>query len=197
MTARRLFLLGGASVALGGCFDTPCEEENKAQKDFLDGLRSLAKPALASNNPLQVEEAVKQSLTLGNKVGAFSDWCGTLTKIEGNADTVSITIDVGHQVSLYAFNDWALAFAGSVADLFSTRSRESPPPGLSDSAIAALKTVRLGQRVSLSGRMGEIAGSGLFDLSRLFGKSDNEYRQFLLAPRFVARIEALVAKKKM
>jgi hypothetical protein len=45
--------------------------------------------------------------------------------------------------------------------------------------------------------MGEIAGSGVFDLSRLFGKSDADYRQFLLAPRFVARVEALVAKKKM
>jgi hypothetical protein len=45
--------------------------------------------------------------------------------------------------------------------------------------------------------MGEIAGSGVLDFSWLFGKSDNERRQFLLAPRFVARIEALVAKKKM
>jgi hypothetical protein len=44
--------------------------------------------------------------------------------------------------------------------------------------------------------MGEIAGSGVFDLARLFGKSDSEHRQFLLAPRFVARIEALVAKNK-
>jgi hypothetical protein len=197
MPTRRALVLGGASMTLGGCFDTPCEEQNSAQKAFLDGLRSLAKPALASNNPLQVEEAVKQSLALTTKVGAFNDWCGTLMKIEGNADSVSITIDVGPRVSLYAFNDWALAFAGSLADLFSTRSRESPPPGLSDTAIAALKTLRLGERVSLSGRMGEIAGSGVFELSRLFGKSDNEHRQFLLAPRFVARIEALVAKKKI
>jgi hypothetical protein len=196
-TGRRTFLLGSGTLALAGCFDTPCEEENAAQKAFLDGLRALAKPALASNNPLQVEEAAKQSVALADKVGAFNDWCGTLNRIEGNAENVLVQVDVGRQVSLYAFNDWALAFAGSVADLFSTRSREPPPPGLSDSAIAALKTVRLGQRVSLSGRMGEIAGSGLFDLSRLFGKSDNDHRQFLLAPRFVARIEALVAKKKM
>jgi hypothetical protein len=160
-------------------------------------LRSLARPALDSNNPLQVEAAANRSVELATSVGAFTDWCGTLTKIEGNADNVSITIDVGRQVSLYAFNDWALAFAGSVRDLFSTRSREQPPPGLSDTAIAALKTVRLGERVSLSGRMGEIAGSGVLDFSWLFGKSDNERRQFLLAPRFVARIEALVAKKKM
>ena len=194
---RRSFVLGGTSVILAGCFDTPCEEENSAQKAFLDGLKSLAKPALASNNPLQVEEAAKQSILLAEKVGAFTDWCGTLTRVEGNAENVSITVDVGRQVSLYAFNDWALAFAGSVADLFSTRSREPPPPGLSDAAIAALKTLRLGEHVSVSGRMGEIAGSGLFDLSRLFGKSDNEHRQFLLAPRFVARIEALVAKKKL
>jgi len=194
---RRSFVLGAPSVALAGCFDTPCEEENSAQKAFLDGLKSLAKPALASNNPLQVEEAARQSVILAEKVGAFTDWCGTLTRVEGNAENVSITVDVGRQVSLYAFNDWALAFAGSLADLFSTRSRETPPPGLSDAAIAALKTLRLGEHVSVSGRMGEIAGSGLFDLSRLFGKSDNEHRQFLLAPRFVARIEALVAKKKM
>jgi len=193
---RRSFLIGGA-LTVGGCFDTPCEEENSAQKAFLDGLKSLAKPALASNNPLQVEEAAKQSVLLAEKVGVFTDWCGTLNRIEGNAENVLVQVDVGRQVSLYAFNDWALAFAGSVADLFSTRSREPPPPGVSEAAIAALKTVRLGQRVSLSGRMGDIAGSGVFDLSRLFGKSDNEYRQFLLAPRFVARIEGLVAKKKM
>jgi len=196
MTARRVFLLGGASLALGGCFDTPCEEDNPAQKALLDGLRALAKPALASNNPLQVEEAAKQSVALADRVGAFSDWCGTLVRIEGNAQTVAITIDIGRQVSLYAFNDWALALAGSLADLLSTRSRETPPPGLSDGAIAALKTLRLGERVLLSGRMGEIAGSGVFDLSRLFGKSDADHRQFLLAPRFVARIEALAASKK-
>jgi len=193
--ARRVFLLGGAGLALAGCFDSPCEEENPAQKGFLDGLRALAKPALASNNPLQVEEAAQQSVTLADKVGGFAGWCGTLTRIEGNAQTVAVTVDVGRQVSLYAFNDWALALAGSLADLFSTRSRETPPPGLSDSAIAALKTLRLGERVLLSGRMGEIAGSGVFDLSRLFGKSDADHRQFLLAPRFVARIEALTASK--
>ena len=193
---RRVVLLGGAGLALAGCFDTPCEERNSAQKSFLEGLKALAKPALASNNPLQVEEAARQSLVLAEKVGAFSDWCGTLTKIEGNAQDVAVTFDAGQHVSLYAFNDWALAFTGSIVDLFSTRSREPPPPGLSDAAVAALKTMRLGQRVSLSGRMGEIAGSGLFDLSRLLGKSDAEHRQFLLAPRFVARIEAVVALKK-
>jgi hypothetical protein len=180
---------------LGGCFDSPCEEDNPAQKAFLDGLRALAKPALASNNPLQVEEAANRSVALADKVGGFAGWCGTLIRIEGNAQTVAITVDVGRQVSLYAFNDWTLALAGSLADLFSTRSRETPPPGLSDTAIAALKTLRLGERVLLSGRMGEIAGSGVFDLSRLFGKSDTDYRQFLLAPRFVARIEALTASK--
>ena len=195
--SRRSLVVGSTSLLLAGCFDEPCEEQNPQQKAFLDGLRALARPALESNNPLQVEAAANQSVELAAKVGAFKDWCGTLTRIEGNADNVSIVIDVGRQVSLYAFNDWALGFAGSVADLFSTRSRESPPPGLSETAIAALKTVRLGERVSLSGRMGEIAGSGVFDLSRLFGKSENEHRQFLLAPRFVARIEALVAKKKM
>jgi hypothetical protein len=193
---RRSLFLGGTGLALAGCFDTPCEEENPAQKAFLDGLRALAKPALASNNPLQVEEAANQSVALADKVGGFSGWCGTLTRIEGNAQTVAVTVDVGRQVSLYAFNDWTLALAGSLADMFSTRSREAPPPGLSDPAIAALKTLRLGERVLLSGRMGEIAGSGVFDLSRLFGKSDADHRQFLLAPRFVARIEALTASKK-
>ncbi|HMK02308.1 MAG TPA: hypothetical protein VK552_23555, partial [Reyranella sp.] len=178
MTApRRIVLLGGASLVMGGCFDTPCEEENPAQKAFLDGLRALAKPALASNNPLQVEEAANQSVALADKVGGFSGWCGTLTRIEGNAQTAAVTVDIGRQVSLYAFNDWTLAAAGSLADLFSTRSRETPPPGLSDAAIAALKTLRLGERVLLSGRMGEIAGSGVFDLSRLFGKSDADHRQ--------------------
>ena len=112
------------------------------------------------------------------------------------ASAIAITVDIGRQVSLYAFNDWTLAAAGSLADFFSTKSREAPPPGLSDAAIAALKGLRLGERVLLSGRMGEIAGSGVFDLSRLFGKSDADHRQFLLAPRFVARIEALAASKK-
>jgi hypothetical protein len=196
-SARRSFLIGGTSLLLGGCFDEPCEEQNPQQKAFLEGLRSIARPALDSGNPLQVEAAANNSVALASKVGAFKDWCGTLTRIEGNAANVSITVEIGRQVSLYAFNDWALGLAGSVRDFFSTRSRESPPPGLSDAAIAALQTVRLGERVSLSGRMGEIAGSGVLDLTWLFGKSDNERRQFLLAPRFVARIEAIIAKKKM
>ena len=193
---RRNFLLGGAGLALTGCFDRPCHERNPAQKAFLDGLQELAKPALASNNPIRVEEAARQSLALAGKVGAFEDWCGTLTRIEGNAQTAAVTIDIGRQVSLYAFNDWALAFAGTVTDFFSTRSRATPPPGLSEAAVAALKTLRLGERVTLSGRMGEIAGSGVLDLSRLFGKSAAEHRQFLQTPRFVARIEALQASKK-
>jgi len=193
MTAcRRSFVLGGASLALGGCiFDRAYYEKNAQQKAFLDGLQALAKPALASNNPLQIEEAAKQSLALASKVAAFADWRGILKVVDGNAQNVAVTLEIGPQVSLYAFNDWALAMAGSVADLFSARSRQSAPPGLSDGAIAALKTFRLGQTVSISGRMGEIAGSGLFDLSRLFGKGDIDNRQFLLAPRFVARLETL------
>lgn len=194
--SRRTIILGSSSLLLAGCFDKPCEERNPAQLAFLDGLRALAKPALASGNPLQIEEAAKQSIALADKVGAFSDWCGTLTRIEGTAENVAVTIDIGRQVSLYAFNDWTLAFAGSVLDLFSTRSREPPPPGLSDPAIAALKTLRLGERISLSGKMGQIAGAGVFDWSRLFGKSETEHRQFLQTPRFVARIEALAAEKK-
>jgi hypothetical protein len=193
---RRSLILGPPALALTGCFDMPCEERNPAQLSFLDGLRALAKPALASGNPLQIEEAARQSVALAEKVGTFTDWCGTLTRIEGTAQKVAVTIDIGRQVSLYAFNDWTLAFAGSVLDLFSTRSRQPPPPGLSDPAIAALKTLRLGERISLSGRMGQIAGSGLLDWSSLFGKSDAERRQFLQTPRFMARIEALAAEKK-
>ena len=193
---RRVLFAGGASFVLTGCFDRPCHERNPAQKAFLDGLQQLAKPALASNNPLRVEEAARQSVALAETVGTFSDWCGTLTKIEGNAQTVAVTFDIGRQVSLYAFNDWALAFAGTVSDFFSTRSRAAPPPGLSEAAVAALKTLRLGERVTISGRMGAIAGSGVFDLSRLFGKSATDHRQFLQTPRFVARIEALQAPKK-
>jgi hypothetical protein len=193
---RRSALALGACALLTGCLDQPCEERNPAQKAFLDAVRGVTKPALASNNPLQIEEAARQCVALSERVGAFTDWCGVLAKIEGNAQTVAVTIQIGRQVSLYAFNDWTLAFAGSVADFFSTRSREPPPPGLSDPAIAALKTFRLGERVSLSGRMGEIAGAGVFDLSRLFGKSDAEHREFLQAPRLLARIEAITAEKK-
>jgi hypothetical protein len=197
MTAgRRSLLLGGVGLALGGClFDRAYYEKNAQQKAFLDGLQALAKPALASNNPLQIEEAAKQSVVLSAKIGAFADWRGILKAVEGNAQTASVTLEIGPQVSLYAFNDWTLALAGRASSFFSTRSRETPPPGLSDSAIAALKTFRLGQTVAISGRMGEIAGSGLFDLTRLFGKGDGDNRQFLQAPRFVARVEALVSSE--
>ena len=148
------------------------------------------------NDPADNSSETPNAKVEAEKVGAFSDWCGTLTKIEGTAQKVAITVDVGRQVSLYAFNDWTLAFAGSVMDLFSTRSRQTPPPGLSDAAITALKTLRLGERISLSGRIGPIAGAGVFDLSRLFGKSEAEHRQFLQTPRFVARIEGLSVEKK-
>jgi len=193
---RRSFLLGGAGLALSGClFDRAYYERNAQQKAFLDGLQVLAKPALASNNPLQIEEAAKQSVVLSAKIGAFADWRGILKAVEGNAQAASLTLEIGPQVSLYAFNDWTLALAGRASDFFSTRSRETPPPGLSDGAIAALKTFRLGQTVAISGRMGEIAGSGLFDLTRLFGKGDGDNRQFLQAPRFVARVETLAVSE--
>lgn len=196
MERRRSFILGGASLALAGCFERSCYEANPEQKRFLDGLGALARPALSSNNPLAVEEAAKQSVALANRVGAFKDWCGTLTTIEGSASKPTVTIEVGPQVSLYAFNDWTLALAGSVTEMFSKRNKETPPPGLSDAAVEALKTFRLGDRVLLSGRLGEIAGSGLLDMSWLLGKSEADHRQFLQTPRFVARIEALAAKKK-
>ena len=194
IAGRRSLLFGGLGLVLGGClFDRAYYEKNAQQKAFLDGLQALAKPALASNNPLQIEEAAKQSVVLSAKIGAFADWRGIVKAVEGNAQTASVTLEIGPQVSLYAFNDWTLALAGRASSFFSTRSRETPPPGLSDSAIAALKTFRLGQTVVISGRMGEIAGSGLFDLTRLFGKGDGDNRQFLQAPRFVARLESLAA----
>ena len=92
MAGRRVFLLGGAGFVLGGCFDRPCHERIPAQKAFLDGLTALAKPALASNNPLAVEEAARQSVALADKVGAFSDWCGTIRKIEGTAQTAAVIV---------------------------------------------------------------------------------------------------------
>jgi len=193
---RRLLVLLGAALALGGCFEGSCYQSNARQKEFLDGLAALSKRALASNNPLAIEEAAKQSVALSDQIGAFEGWCGTLKTIDGNAQNVALTIEIGPNITLYAFNDWALATAGSLADMFSTRSRESPPPGLSEAAIATLKTFRLGERVQLSGRMGAIAGSGLFDLSRLFGKSDTDNRVFLQSPRFVARIEGLQPSDK-
>jgi hypothetical protein len=193
---RRSLLTGSVGLTVTACFDRPWYEDNPKQKAFLEGLQALAKPALASNNPLKLEEAVKQSLALAAQTGAFTDWQGILRTIEGNAQKMAISIDIGPQVSLYAFNDWTLAMAGVLAELFSTRSRDSAPPGLSEQAVAALKTFRLGERIVLSGRMGEIAGSGLFDLSVVFGKSDADNRQFLQVPRFVARIDALAAAKK-
>ncbi len=200
IAGRRSFLLGGSSLALGGClFDRAYYEKNAQQKAFLDGLQALAKPALASNNPLQIEEAAKQSVALWAKIGPFSDWRAVLRTVEGNAQNVTITLEIGPQVTLYAFNDGTLSTLNSIlknaGDLFASRQRETLPAGLSESAIAGLKTLRLGQTVSISGRMGEIAGSGLFDLSRLFGRSDADHRQFVEAPRFVARIETLAASE--
>jgi hypothetical protein len=200
MTGRRSLLLGGAGFALSGClFDRAYYEKNPQQKAFLDGLQALAKPALASNNPLQIEEAAKQSVALWAKIGPFTDWRAVLRTVEGNAQNVTITLEIGPQVTLYAFNDGKLStlnsFLKGASNLFSTRPRETLPVGLSEPAIAALKTLRLGQTVSISGRMGEIAGSGLFDLSRLFGKSDADLRQFVETPRFVARIETLAASE--
>jgi hypothetical protein len=196
LASRRTLLVGGSSLALAGCFDRPCHEKNPEQRAFLEGLAKLAKPALGSGNPLQVEEAARQSVKLWSQVGAFTEWCGTLRKIEGTAQNVAVTLEIGPQVTLFAFNDWTLALAGSIADLFSTRTREAKPPGLSDGAVAALKTFRLGDRVQVAGRMGEIAGSSLFDISTLIGKSEAENRQFLQTPRFVARIETLVPLKR-
>jgi hypothetical protein len=193
---RRSFIVGGVSLALAGCLGRSCYENNPEQRRFLEALNALARPALASNNPLAVEEAAKQSVALAEKVGGFKDWCGTLMIVEGSAAKPTVAIEVGPQVSLYAFNDWTLALAGSIAGMLTARNKEAPPPGLSDAAVTALKTLRLGDRVLLGGRLGEIAGSGLFDMSWMFGKSEADHRQFLQTPRFVARIEALSPQKK-
>ena len=102
--SRRIVLLGGPALALAGCFDKPCEERNPAQLAFLDGLRALARPALSSGNPLKIEEAAKQSIALADKVGVFTDWCGTLTRIEGTAQKVAGYLNTG-----------AIAFADTVS----------------------------------------------------------------------------------
>src|SRR4051794_32940879 len=107
--SRRSIVLGSTAFSLTACFDRPWYEENSQQKAFLEGLQALAKPTLASNNPLRLEEAARQSLALAAQTGAFTDWHGILRTIEGNAQKVAITIEIGPQVSLYAFNDWALA----------------------------------------------------------------------------------------
>jgi hypothetical protein len=195
IVSRRTIALGSMSFTLAGCFDRPYYERSASQKKFLDGLKELASPALSSGNPLQIEAAARKCVVLSTQVGDFSGWYGVLKEIRGNSENVAITLEIGPQVSLYAFNDWALALAGSLIDSLSAPYREGPPPGLSDKAIAALKTFKLGQTVTISGRMGEIAGSGLFDLTRLFGKGEADNRGFLESPRFVARVEDLAASK--
>lgn len=193
--------LGGGALALSGCFGRSFYDENPDQKGFLAGLQALARPALSSGNPLKVEEAAKQSLLLGEKLGSFKDWNGVLKSVEGNAQNVTVTVEVGPQVTLYAFNDWTLGVAGSIAstvsDIFSSRTRPVAPPGLSEAAVAALKTFRLGEKVKLSGKMGDIAGSGLFDISSWLGKGDSDHREFLQAPRFLASIEAIATAPRL
>jgi len=199
VAARRGLLIGGAGLlAVGGggllmerLAGRPCFQRNPAQKAFLDDLQALARPALGSQNPLAVQEAVKQTLALAERQAAFSDWCATLRKIEGNDRNVAVTFEIGPQVSLYAFNDWALSTAGSLLDKILGTKKEAPPPGLTDAAITALKAMRLGETVMLAGRFGEIAGSALADLGKLLGRSETESRQFLQTPRFLARIDAI------
>ncbi len=194
--SRRNIVLGGSAFGLAGCFDRPWYEENAQQKAFLDGLQALAKPALASNNPLRLEEATKKSLELAARTGRLHGLAGhpahrRRQRPEGR----------------HHHRDRPASFALRIQRLGTRhgRRRRRPvlhtiarkrPPGLSDPAIAALKTFRLNERVTLSGRLGEIAGSGLFDLTTLFGKSDADNRQFLQVPRFVARIDTLAATTK-
>src|SRR5258708_6853801 len=96
IAGRRSFVLGG--LAVGGCiFDRAYYEKNAEQKAFLDGLQALAKPALASNNPLQIEEAAKRSMALAAKVAVFTDWRGILKVVDGNAQDVAVTLEIGPQ----------------------------------------------------------------------------------------------------
>jgi hypothetical protein len=196
MTYRRTFLLGSAGLALSGCFDRPYYEKNPEQKQFLEDLGRITRAALNSGNPLQMEHAAQQCLQLAYKVNPMKDWLGLLRKIEGTSQDVTVTIEIGPQVTLYSFNDSMLRHTERLRDLF---SRTGPRPmGLSREAVAALKTFRLNDQVLITGRAGDIAGSGLSfgDLKGLLGRSEMDYRQFLQAPRFVASIETLGAPKK-
>ena len=74
--SRRIIVLGGASLCLGGCFDRPCEERNPAQRAFLDGLRALSKPALENlkaallienDDPFTWYEAAQAYSNMGNE----------------------------------------------------------------------------------------------------------------------------------
>lgn len=198
--SRRSLLLGGASLALplglGGCFDRPYYERNPEQKQFLDDLGRIARAALSSGNPLQMEHAAQQCLQLAYKVNPMKEWHGVLRRIEGTSQDVTVTIEIGPQVTLYSFNDSMLMHTERLRDLF---SRTGPRPmGLSREAVAALKAFRLNDQVLITGRVGDIAGSGLSfaELKGMFGRSEFDYRQFLQTPRFIASIETLGAAKK-
>ena len=92
MAGRRLFLLGTGATTLAGCFDKPYYEQNPEQKNFLGDLQEIAKPALASNNPLQIEEAARKTLARADQVGAFSDWQGLLKVVEsGREHEIALT----------------------------------------------------------------------------------------------------------
>lgn len=200
MTTRRTLLLGAASFALplglGGCFDRPYYEKNPEQKQFLDELGRIAKAALGSGNPLQMEHAAQQCLQLAYKASPMKEWHGVLRKIEGTSQDVTVTIEIGPQVTLYSFNDSMLKHTERLRDLF---SRTGPRPmGLSREAVAALKAFRLNDQVMITGRVGDIAGSGLSfaELKGMFGRSEFDYRQFLQAPQFIASIESLAPPKR-
>ena len=107
---RRTVLFGGFGLTLTGCFDRPWYEENPKQKAFLEQLQAIAKPALASNNPLKLEEAVKQSLALAAQTGAFTDWQGILRTIEGNAQKKHE--DVNETLHLHEHEKFISVFTG-------------------------------------------------------------------------------------
>ena len=109
-------------------------------------------------------------MVLSAKVGAFSDWPACILKgIEGNAQNVAG--HPGDRTASFALRVHRLSAGagGPRSPTFSLHGRaRSPPPGPSEAAINGAKNLPAwSQTVVISGRMGEIAGSGLlFDLTR-------------------------------
>ena len=85
--------------------------------------------------------------------------------IEGIGQKVAVTVEIGRKFRSTRSTTGRSPWRARSPTCSRRETRKPPPPGLSDTAVAALKTFRLGDRVCLSGRLGEIAGSGLFDIS--------------------------------
>ena len=162
MTLRRSS--SASTLALAGCFDTPCEEENPAQKAFLDGLQR-ARQARAR---LQQPAAGRGSGQAERGAGRQGRRLLRLVRHAAPRSRATPRRSPSRSISAAKFRStrsttgpwpWRARWpTSSPHDRASRRRRAFPMP-----AIAALKTLRLGERVLLSGRMGEIAGSGVFD----------------------------------